>query len=150
MIEKVKKINRALLELELGIFFLGLIGQLIGLFFYKNPFMDFLSLLIGTCLAAFCGYHMYRVLDAALDLGDKAPARVVSGSLIRYTVLMVSLLLVIRTGTLNPVITFIGIMFLKVAGYLQPFTHRFCNYIFHETDPVAMPLEEEHEEDKTT
>ncbi len=150
MMERIKKINRALLELELGIVFLSVIGQLIGLLFYRNVVMDAVSLLIGSVLAALMGYHMYRVLDVALDLGDKAPAKIVTGSMLRYGVLIIVFLIEVWSGELNPVITFIGVMFLKVAGYIQPFTHRFCNYIFHETDPVAQPLEEEHEENKTT
>ncbi len=46
-------------------------------------------------------------------------------------------------------------MMLKLAAYLQPFTHRIYNRIFHETDPVPMSLEElealealQHSEDK--
>lgn len=148
MIEKIKNINRGLLELELGILFVGVLGQAAGLFFFSNKGMDALSLLMGTILAALGGYHMYRVLDVALDLGDKASAKVVSGSMLRYVVLIVVFLLEVWSKVFNPLITFAGVFSLKVASYLQPFTHRFCNYLFHETDPVAMPLEEDVEENQ--
>ena len=47
------------------------------------------------------------------------------------------------TETLNPLVFFLGYMSLKVTAYLQPITHKLCNRLFHETDPVAEPLAEE-------
>lgn len=37
----------------------------------------------------------------------------------------------------------LGYMTMKVAAYLQPFTHKLCNMFFHETDPVPEPLPED-------
>ena len=34
-------------------------------------------------------------------------------------------------------------MSLKVTAYIQPFTHKLCNMLFHETDPVPEALPEE-------
>jgi len=143
MLEKIKAINRALLELELGIMALGILGMILVSFLVGTFPWNVLSMLLGTVLAMAGAYHMYIVLDRALDMGDKAQSKMVAGSIIRYTVLIVILLLVIRSELLDPMITFVGVMFLKVASYLQPFTHKFCNAVFHETDPVAMPLEED-------
>lgn len=143
MLEKIKGINRALLELELGIIFLGILGMVIVSFLLGTFPWNLLSMLLGTVLAMAGAYHMYIVLDRALDLGDKAPNKMIAGSILRYTVLIVVLLIIIKTGLLDPMITFVGVMFLKVASYLQPFTHKLCNAVFHETDPVAMPLEED-------
>lgn len=36
-------------------------------------------------------------------------------------------------------------MMMKVAAYIQPFTHKLCNMLFHETDPVPEPMPEETE-----
>lgn len=143
MLEKVKGINRALLELELGIIALGILGMVLVSFLFGTFPWNLLSMLLGTILAMAGAFHMYIVLDKALDLGDKAQSKMVAGSILRYTILIVILLLVIRSGLLDPMITFVGVMFLKVASYLQPFTHKLCNAVFHETDPVAMPLEED-------
>lgn len=143
MLEKIKSINRALLELELGIIALGILGMILVSFLFGIFPWNMLSMLLGTILAMAGAFHMYIVLDRALDLGDKAQSKMVAGSIIRYTVLIVILLLVIKSGLLDPMITFVGVMFLKVASYLQPFTHKLCNAVFHETDPVAMPLEED-------
>lgn len=143
MLEKIKGINRALLELELGIIALGILGMVLVSFLFGTFPWNLLSMLLGTILAMAGAFHMYIVLDKALDLGDKAQSKMVAGSILRYTILIVILLLVIRSGLLDPMITFVGVMFLKVASYLQPFTHKLCNAVFHETDPVAMPLEED-------
>ena len=40
---------------------------------------------------------------------------------------------------------FLGVMGLKAGAYLQPLTHKFYNWLFHETDPVPQPLIEEGE-----
>ena len=41
------------------------------------------------------------------------------------------------TKVLNPLIVFLGYMSLKVTAYMQPFTHKVLNRLFHETDPVS-------------
>mgnify|MGYP003414718552 CR=1 FL=1 len=38
-----------------------------------------------------------------------------------------------------------GVMSVKVAAYLQPFTHKLCNKLFHETDPIPQPMPDEEE-----
>ena len=47
------------------------------------------------------------------------------------------------TNVMNPLVVFLGYMSLKGTAYLQPFTHKLCNKIFHETDPVPEALPEE-------
>ena len=64
-------------------------------------------------------------------------------NMIRYAVVVIVFLIVLMTKVLNPLITFLGIMSLKVAAYLQPFTHKLCNKVFHEVDPIPEPLPEE-------
>jgi len=43
-------------------------------------------------------------------------------------------------------------MSVKVAAYLQPFTHKLCNKVFHEVDPIPepMPVEEIDDFDSNT
>ena len=88
---------------------------------------------------------MYRTLNRALDLGRGAQKAVTTANMVRYAVVVIVFLIVLLSGTLNPLITFLGIMSLKVAAYLQPFTHKLCNKIFHEVDPVPQPLADEEE-----
>ena len=43
----------------------------------------------------------------------------------------------------NSAYIFLG---LKAGAYLQPLTHKFYNFIFHETDPVPQPFVDEEPE----
>ena len=143
MIEKLKKINRALLELWIGILFTGLVFQFAGMWFAEDKLLYTIALWIGTILALVTVVHMYRTLDRALDLGAGAQKAVTVANMIRYAVVVIVFLIVLLTKVLNPLITFLGIMSLKVAAYLQPFTHKLCNKVFHEVDPIPEPLPEE-------
>ena len=145
MIERLRKLNRALLELWMGIIFTGLVFQFTGMWFAENKRLYSLALWIGIVLALVTVVHMYRTLDRALDLGAGAQKAVTTANMVRYAVVVIVFLIVLLSGTLNPLITFLGIMSLKVAAYLQPFTHKLCNKIFHEVDPVPQPLADEEE-----
>ena len=147
MIEKVKQINRALVELWLGILFTGLVFQLVGMWFAEDKLLYTVALWIGIVLALITVIHMYRTLDRALDLGAGAQKTVTVANMIRYAVVVIVFLIVLMTKVLNPLITFLGIMSLKVAAYLQPFTHKLCNKVFHEVDPIPEPMPVEEIED---
>ena len=60
MINTLKKINRTVLEMDLGILFLGVSAQIIGAFIAKDGAMYAKSLWFGVLLALFSIYHMYR------------------------------------------------------------------------------------------
>lgn len=143
MIEKVKKINRALVELWIGILFAGLVFQLTGMWFAADKLLYTVALWIGIIVALVTVVHMYRTLDKALDMGADAQKAVTVANMIRYAVVVIVFLFVLLTKFLNPLLTFLGIMSLKVAAYLQPFTHKLCNKVFHEVDPIPEPLSEE-------
>lgn len=143
MKEKLRKINRALLELCLGIVFLGLVFQFAGMWFADHKLYYTLALWLGVVLAFITAIHMYRTLDKALDYGADAVKMVTKANLIRYACIVVVFGIVLWTGVLNPLISFLGIMTLKVAAYMQPFTHKICNKFFHEVDPIPQPLSEE-------
>lgn len=143
MINRLREMNRALLELYVGIVFCGVVCQLVGMWFSSHKLLYTASLWLGVALALLGSWHMYRTLDRALDLGDGAPKRVVAGTLLRYGVLAIVLATVAVTEVLEPLILFLGCMTMKVAAYLQPFTHKVCNMFFHETDPVPEPMPDE-------
>lgn len=147
MIEKIKKINRALLELWLGILFTGLLIQFVGMWFAENWMIYTVALWIGIIVALWMVYHMYRTLDRTLDMGGGAQKAATIANLVRYACVIVVFLIILLTKVLNPLITFLGVMSVKVAAYLQPFTHKLCNKIFHETDPIPEPMQSEEEQD---
>lgn len=143
MIEKLRKVNRALLELSVGILFMGCMCQLIGMWFVADGLLYTVALWLGVVLALITVMHMYRTLDRALDLGADATKAVTRANVVRYACIVVVFGIVLATGVLNPLITFMGLMSLKVAAYIQPFTHKLCNKFFHEVDPIPQPLPEE-------
>ena len=144
-LEKVKALNRALLELILGILFLGVISQIAGLFMTGEPLKFSVALWLGIAAAIGSAVHMYVSLDRALSLGAGAYGAATKSAMIRYFAWALFLGLIMVTGVLNPIHAFMGLLTLKVAAYLQPFTHKFCNFIFRETDPIPQAMAEEEE-----
>ena len=143
LLEKLRKKNRTVLEMELGIIALGILFQLGSVFFPGSRLERAVSLLLGSVLAGVAVLHMYRTLDRALDLdaGDAQKA-IYKGYVLRYVFFALVLVLSALTGWINPLLIFLGYMTLKFTAYLQPLTHKLCNRIFHETDPDPLPEEE--------
>ena len=145
MINTLKKINRTVLEMNLGILFLGIMAQIIGAFIVKNEGMYAKSLWFGVLLALATIYHMYRSLDRALDQPEKtAQKMIIRGYILRYVILIFLLLVLMKTDVMNPLIFFFSyVISMKVTAFLQPLTHKLCNKMFHETDPVPQAMPEE-------
>jgi len=125
MKEKIAGINKTLIELLTGILLFGIICQIIGAFFVKEPAPYSSGLWIGIVTAMAAAVHMYRSLDRALDLdADSAGKRIQMQSIIRYVFIVIIMGITMVNGYTNPLAAFLGIMGLKVAAYLQPFTHK--------------------------
>lgn len=148
VIEILKKINRTLLEMWLGMVFFGIVCEIVALAFRVGDHLGFSkSLWFGILLAVAAAQHMYKTLDRALDLGEgQAQKMIFTGYIMRYVILVAFILVIIYTRVMNPLIVFLGYMSLKVTVYLQPSTHKLCNKLFQEEDPVPEPLSEEREE----
>lgn len=143
MIEKIKKVNRTLLELQAGIVFVGIICELLGLCFVKEKGSYSLGLWIGVILAFANAFHMWWSLDRNLSLSESAAvSKMIRANVLRYIAIVVVMVIVITTKVGNPLAAFLGIMSIKVAAYLQPITHKLSNKIFNETDPIPQSLEE--------
>ena len=145
MINTIKKINRTVLEMYLGILFLGVMAQIIGAFFVKDQATYAGSLWFGVLLALATTYHMYRSLDRALDQTEKtAQKMIIRGYILRYVILIFLLLVIMKTEVMNPLVFFFAyVISMKVTAFLQPLTHKLCNKLFHETDPVPRAMPEE-------
>ncbi len=144
ILEILRHKNRTLLEMYLGMLFLGLVCQIVGAFFVQNQWRYAASLWFGILLAAISALHLYRTLDSALDFDEKTASKLIfRGYVIRYVSVAVILLIITITDALNPLVVFMAYMSLKVTALIQPITHKLCNKLFHETDPVAQALPEE-------
>ena len=146
IIDKLKNVNRTILEMYIGILFWGIVCQTVGSFLVEQQGVYAASLWFGIFFAMVNTIHMYRSLDKALDFDEKTASKLIYRSyLIRYISVAAVLLIVMLTEVMNPLVVFLAYMGLKVTVFLQPLTHKLCNKMFHETDPVpqAMPEEEQ-------
>ena len=120
-------INNTLLELFVGILFWGVICQAAGVWIVIDKPGYSIGLWIGIFLAALSGTHMWWALDRFLEYaGDAAVKLITRHNIIRYMVIVIVMALVMISGFANPLSAFLGLMGLKVAAYLQPFTHKIC------------------------
>lgn len=143
IIESLKKRNRTLLEMQAGMIFFGIVCQIVGAFAAEKQLEYAVSLWFGIAFAFAACLHMYRTLDKALWYGADASKMVTRGYLFRYGMITIVLVIICVTKVMNPLVVFLGYMSLKVTAYIQPITHKLCNKLFHETDPVPEPLAEE-------
>ena len=152
MINTLKKINRTVLEMSLGILFLGIMAQMIGAFIVKDEVMYAKSLWFGILLALAATLHIYRSLDRALDQPEKTAGKMIFRAyVLRYVMVIFFLAVLMITEVMNPLVFFFTyIISLKVTAFLQPITHKLCNKLFHETDPVPQALPEEPKEGKSS
>ena len=146
MIEKIKSWNRTVLELQTGICLCGLAGQLIAMWFFPDMLKFTIGLWLGVAVAMAAGFHMWGSLKKAFDgfEGD-VTKKITQAGIIRYVIITVCFAIVAVTGVGDAIAMFVGLMTLKLGAYIQPFTHKFYNKIFGESDPIPMSLEEYEE-----
>jgi uncharacterized Tic20 family protein len=133
MVEMLKKINRTLLEMHIGILVWGIACCGVGLFFAGDRIQYCLGIGFGVLLAMLSIFHMYRTLDRALDYDGKTATNVIfRGYLTRYVLFAVILFILMVTNVLNPLVVFLAYMGIKVTALIQPITHKLCTKMFHE------------------
>lgn len=143
-VDALKKSNRALLEMFSGMLLIGVIAEIVGLFIVEDKGLYSAGLWLGIAMAAGYTFHMKISLDKALDFeSQKASTMVMSNYLIRYFVVAAIMILICYTKVINPLLVFFSFLSMKVSAFLQPLTHKFYNFLFHETDPIPQPLEDE-------
>lgn len=141
MVNRLKKMDRTLLELLTGILLFGIIGQLVVLLLPFDRVKGAVGWWPGVLIAFLSALHMFRSLNKAFQCDEKSAAKLVAGGyLIRYLIVAVFLVILFLTNAGYILAGFMGVMTLKMSAFLQPVTHKFYNRVFHETDPVAMPL----------
>lgn len=146
ILEILRQKNRTLLEMYLGMIFFGLVSQMVGALIVQDQVRYAASLWFGILLAAVSAYHLYKTLDRGLNYDENTASKVIfRGYVIRYAAVAIILLIIMMTEVLNPLIVFLGYMSLKVTALLQPITHKLCNKLFHEIDPIPQALPEEEQ-----
>ncbi|MEG1847950.1 MAG: ATP synthase subunit I [Lachnospiraceae bacterium] len=125
MIKRLKEMNSALPELLTGILAFGIVCELVGVWFVTDKLGFSLGLFLGVLLALGMAIHMALTLDTAVNMEQSsAEKKVRLSGIARYLIIIIVFILVMVTHIANPLAAFLGVMSLKVAAYLQPFTHR--------------------------
>lgn len=125
MLKRIRQLNSALPGLLFVILTAGILLEAVFVWFVQDKTGFTLGLFIGVLLAAFMALHMAYTLDAALNLGEAGATKVMQKhNLLRYGVVVLVCGIVMVTELANPLAVFLGIMTLKVAAYLEPFTHK--------------------------
>lgn len=121
----MKHINSTVWELVIAILFTGGILELLLLAFLPDKVSLSLGLWIGILTAVIMVFHMNYSITKILDMGEGAARKgAVKGYAVRTIGLIIVLLTVVVTKKANLLSCIAGIFTLKVAVYLQPFTHR--------------------------
>ncbi len=122
----MRNINRTVWELLLGILLTGAILEVLGVMIAGDKLFYSIGLLIGVVLAIFMTFSISSSVQQAVDRGEGgAKVKMISSYVIRTVVVLLVIVLtgVLKLGSLVGLL--LGIMTLKVAAYIQPYTHKF-------------------------
>lgn len=126
MIKKLRQLSDVLPDILVGIVLYGILCEVIGLFLVEDKWFYSVGLITGILCACFMAVHMAWSLNMALDLGeDGAVKKSTVHNILRYGIVAAVLFLLLFSKAGNPIVAFLGITGLKVAAYIQPFTHKF-------------------------
>ena len=125
----MRNMSKVLKELLLEILVFGVVIQIIGALLVKDQLSFAAGLWIGVVCSALMAIHMEWALVTGMDMGDAARGHVQKHSMIRYGVVLIvfGLLAYFMKNAVVP--CFLGLMTLKVAAYLQPFTHKLIHKV---------------------
>lgn len=119
----LRRLNKVLPELILGILLYGIILQAVGVWLSEDKLMYTTGLWIGIALAIGMAIHIAVVIEDAVSL-NSGRTKLVAMSLLRYA-LAAAVLFATAYFQLGSVIAaFLGVMGLKIAAYAQPFIHK--------------------------
>lgn len=120
-----KNMDATVKEMWFGASVWGAICELASVWWVKDPVNVSLGVLVGTLLALAGIWHMWKVLDTALDLGDGAQKYLTARSLLRYLAFVVVFAVLMVTRWADPLAAFAALMGIKISAYLQPFVHNY-------------------------
>lgn len=125
MLERIKQVNESLPGMILveGLYFvIGAIIILIAVPDNKGYCVSGLS--FGVFYAVFSSIHMSFVIRKVVYSNEQGSKSYILGYLIRLLVMIAVFLLLFLLHAGNPVCAIIGMFSMKVAAYIEPFTHK--------------------------
>ena len=122
----LKRLNKALPGLLLGIMIYGMLLQVIGVWFVQERLLYSTGLWAGIGCAVFMAIHMAVSIEDAVSVGteDGAKKKAIASAMFRYVVVLLVFVVMqyFELGMLLP--AFFGVLGLKVSAYLQPVFYR--------------------------
>ena len=119
----LKRLNKVLPELILGILIYGILVQITGIWFVIDKLSYSIGLWIGVLLAVGMAIHMAVVIEDAVSIGS-SQGRLITMSLLRYLVVVIVFVVISYFHIGDPIAAFVGVIGLKIAAYAQPFLHK--------------------------
>jgi len=132
----VTKPSNTLVELWIGNGVFALVALAAGIWFPENKIAYVLGVLLGALISMYLGYHMERSIQRALSAEGGAERVMRFSTLVRYGMVLLVIIISVYVSFLNPIGIFIGVMGLKVAAYLQPFTHKIMSRFRKEEEDI--------------
>lgn len=121
----IRRMSEVVRELLLGILVYGALVEILILLMVEQKADCSLGLFLGLIAAVAMVFHMERTIGDAVELPGKAMnVSIQKSSMVRYSLMAMFFIAVILVDKDAFLACFIGTMGLKVAAYLQPFTHK--------------------------
>ena len=111
-------------EMWIGVVIWGVLSELVTVWFVEDKVNCALGVLIGCILAMAGVWHMWMVLERALDLGSGAQKYLTARSWMRYGVFVLIFGVLMISEWANPLTAFLGLMGMKAAAFMQPTVHK--------------------------
>lgn len=125
MIKYLKRLNDILPELVAIIIAYGILVELIGVWWVKDPVRYSSGLAIGIGLALFLSINIASSIWSMVEVNSKKAQVLVAAKAIgRYAVVVIVSMAMGYFNLGNILTWFVGIMGLKVAAFLQPLIHK--------------------------
>lgn len=119
----LRRLNKVLPELILGIILYGILIQIAGVWFVSDKIRYSSGLWIGIAIACAMAVHMAVVIEDAVSL-NSGQGKLIAQNMVRYIVVVAVFFLMMYFHLGNLITAFLGVMGLKAAAYAQPFIHK--------------------------
>lgn len=119
------RMSRTFWELTVNCVVLGILIEMICIFLPFSLLKLSVGLWIGVGVAVAMAASMEASILRGMEMGENGAVRHIRiQSILRYAFIVAGFGLILVYDIGNPLTCFAGIMTLKVAAYLQPFTHK--------------------------
>ena len=126
---RMRKISDIVKEMLLGIFGTGICVAIIGIIFVPEKLDFIIGLALGLVVASMMIFSMNHSIGKALDYDEKgARIQCIKGYALRTILLIACFIGTYYIGLWSMVAYFLGVMCMKAAAYLQPYTKQFLHH----------------------